>query len=94
VAWSGRRHPVHLPADVERGTFSHRHAVLHDAVTGDRHVPLQRLPQSKAAFEIHNSALSELAVLGFELGYNLQEPPSGVWEVYGDFINDARFSTY
>ena len=78
--------------DVERGTFSHRHAVLHDAVSGDRHVPLQALPQSKAAFEIHNSALSELAVLGFELGYNLQEPKRLVlWEAqYGDFINGAQ----
>ena len=78
--------------DVERGTFSHRHAVLHDAVTGDRHVPLQRLPQARAAFEIHNSALSELAVIGFELGYNLQEPKRLVlWEAqYGDFINGAQ----
>jgi 2-oxoglutarate dehydrogenase E1 component len=78
--------------DVERGTFSHRHAVLHDAVTGDKHVPLQRLPQATAAFEIHNSALSELAVLGFELGYNLQEPHRLVlWEAqYGDFINGAQ----
>ncbi len=78
--------------DVERGTFSHRHAVLHDAVTGDRHTPLQALPQAAAAFEIHNSALSELAVIGFELGYNLQEPRRLVlWEAqYGDFINGAQ----
>jgi 2-oxoglutarate dehydrogenase E1 component len=78
--------------DVERGTFSHRHAVLHDAVTGDKHVPLQTLPQAAAAFEIHNSALSALAVLGFELGYNLQEPKRLVlWEAqYGDFINGAQ----
>jgi 2-oxoglutarate dehydrogenase E1 component len=78
--------------DVERGTFSHRHAVLHDAVTGDEFVPLQRLPQARASFEIHNSALSELAVLGFELGYNLQEPKRLVlWEAqYGDFINGAQ----
>jgi 2-oxoglutarate dehydrogenase E1 component len=78
--------------DVERGTFSHRHAVLHDAVNGDRHTPLQRLPQARAAFEIHNSALSELAVIGFELGYNLQEPGRLVmWEAqYGDFINGAQ----
>ncbi len=78
--------------DVERGTFSHRHAVLHDAVTGARHTPLQMLPQAKAAFEIHNSALSELAVIGFELGYNLQEPKRLVlWEAqYGDFINGAQ----
>ena len=78
--------------DVERGTFSHRHAVLHDAVTGERHTPLQALPQATAAFEIHNSALSELAVIGFELGYNLQEPRRlVVWEAqYGDFINGAQ----
>ena len=78
--------------DVERGTFSHRHAVLHDAATGEKHVPLRALPQATAAFEIHNSALSELAVLGFELGYNLQEPKRLVlWEAqYGDFINGAQ----
>ncbi len=78
--------------DVERGTFSHRHAVLHDAVTGAKHSPLQALPQATAAFEIHNSALSELAVLGFELGYNLQAPKRLVlWEAqYGDFINGAQ----
>jgi 2-oxoglutarate dehydrogenase E1 component len=78
--------------DVERGTFSNRHAVLHDAVTGERHTPLQQLPQARAAFEIYNSALSELAVIGFELGYNLQEPRRLVlWEAqYGDFINGAQ----
>jgi 2-oxoglutarate dehydrogenase E1 component len=78
--------------DVGRGTFSHRHAVLHDAVTGARHVPLQALPQARASFEIHNSALSENAVLGFELGYNIQEPHRLVlWEAqYGDFINGAQ----
>jgi 2-oxoglutarate dehydrogenase E1 component len=78
--------------DVGRGTFSHRHAVLHDAVTGARHVPLQALPQARASFEIHNSALSENAVLGFEFGYNIQEPHRLVlWEAqYGDFINGAQ----
>jgi 2-oxoglutarate dehydrogenase E1 component len=78
--------------DVERGTFSHRHAVLHDVVTGAIHVPLQRLPQATAAFEIHNSPLSENAVLGFEYGYNVQEPSRLViWEAqYGDFINGAQ----
>ncbi len=78
--------------DAERGTFSHRHAVLHDAATGDKYVPLQRIPQVRAAFEIHNSALSELAVLGFELGYNLEKPKQLVlWEAqYGDFINGAQ----
>ena len=78
--------------DVERGTFSHRHAVYHDAVTGAEHVPLERLPQAKAAFEIHNSPLSENAALGFEFGYNIQEPARLVlWEgQYGDFINGAQ----
>ena len=78
--------------DVERGTFSHRHAVYHDAVTGAKHVPLQRFPQAAAAFEIRNSPLSEYACLGFELGYNLQEPGRLViWEAqYGDFINGAQ----
>ncbi len=78
--------------DVERGTFSHRHAVYHDAVSGEEHVPLQSLPQSKASFEIRNSPLSEYACVGFELGYNLQEPARLVlWEAqYGDFINGAQ----
>src|SRR5688572_24990841 len=78
--------------DVERGTFSHRHAVLHDVNTGGIHVPLQALPQARAAFEIHNSALSENAVLGFEYGYNVQAPERLViWEAqYGDFINGAQ----
>jgi 2-oxoglutarate dehydrogenase E1 component len=78
--------------DVERGTFSHRHAVLHDVTTGRAHVSLQTLPQARAAFEIHNSPLTENAVLGFEYGYNVQEPSRLViWEAqYGDFINGAQ----
>ncbi|MEO8680683.1 MAG: 2-oxoglutarate dehydrogenase E1 component [Vicinamibacterales bacterium] len=78
--------------DVERGTFSHRHAVYHDAVTGEKHIALQTLPQARAAFEIRNSPLSEYACVGFELGYNFQEPKRLVlWEAqYGDFINGAQ----
>jgi 2-oxoglutarate dehydrogenase E1 component len=78
--------------DVERGTFSHRHAVFHDVATGRAHVPLQTMPQARAAFEIHNSPLTENAVLGFEYGYNVQEPSRLViWEAqYGDFINGAQ----
>jgi len=78
--------------DVERGTFSHRHAVLHDASNGKLHVPLQSLPQARAAFEIHNSPLTENALVGFEYGYNIQEPSRLViWEAqYGDFINGAQ----
>ena len=78
--------------DVERGTFSQRHAVFHDAATGRQFVPLQALPQATASFEIHNSPLSENAVVGFEFGYNVQEPRRLVlWEAqYGDFINGAQ----
>jgi 2-oxoglutarate dehydrogenase E1 component len=78
--------------DVERGTFSHRHAVLNDAETGEQFVPLQSIAQAKAAFEIHNSPLSEVATIGFEYGYNIQAPERLViWEAqYGDFINVAQ----
>jgi 2-oxoglutarate dehydrogenase E1 component len=85
--------PIRLTGeDAERGTFSQRHAVFHDVNTGQRHVPLQALPQARAAFEIHNSPLSELAAIGFEFGYNVQEPRRLViWEAqYGDFINGAQ----
>jgi 2-oxoglutarate dehydrogenase E1 component len=78
--------------DVERGTFSHRHAVLHDNATGQRYIPLQHLPEGRAAFEIYNSPLSEYAALGFEFGYSIQSPATlVVWEAqYGDFINNAQ----
>ena len=78
--------------DVERGTFSHRHAVFHDVKNGSLHVPLQSLPQARASFEIHNSPLTENAVVGFEYGYNVQAPATLViWEAqYGDFINGAQ----
>jgi 2-oxoglutarate dehydrogenase E1 component len=77
---------------VERGTFSSRHAVFHDHQTNAEHVPLQQLEQARAAFEIHNSPLSEAAALGFEYGYNVQEPGRLVlWEAqYGDFNNGAQ----
>ena len=85
--------PIRLTGeDVERGTFSQRHAVFHDAATGLQFVPLQDFPQARASFEIHNSALSENAAIGFEFGYNIQEPDRLViWEAqYGDFINSAQ----
>ncbi len=85
--------PIRLTGeDVERGTFSHRHAVLHDAESGAECVPLQRFQQARAAFDICNTPLSENATIGFELGYNLQEPSRLViWEAqYGDFINGAQ----
>ena len=85
--------PVRLTGeDVERGTFSHRHAVLYDANDGHRYTPLQSLSRAKAAFEVRNSPLSENAAVGFEYGYNIQAPDRlVVWEAqYGDFINGAQ----
>jgi len=78
--------------DTERGTFSHRHSVLHDFKTGRMHIPLQALSYSKAPFEIRNSPLTENACIGFEYGYNIQAPDRLViWEAqYGDFINGAQ----
>jgi 2-oxoglutarate dehydrogenase E1 component len=78
--------------DVERGTFSQRHGVYHDAVTGVEFVPLAALPRARASFELHNSPLSENATVGFEFGYNIQAPRvMVVWEAqYGDFINGAQ----
>jgi 2-oxoglutarate dehydrogenase E1 component len=77
--------------DAERGTFSHRHAVLHDTKSGARYTPLQHLPGA-GGFEIYNSPLSETAVLGFEYGYAAAAPDSLVlWEAqYGDFVNVAQ----
>ncbi|MGB7339268.1 MAG: 2-oxoglutarate dehydrogenase E1 component [Phototrophicaceae bacterium] len=78
--------------EAQRGTFSHRHAVLHDSETGAELAPLQQFPQAKAALEIHNSPLSEEAVLGFEYGYNVEAKDTLViWEAqYGDFVNGAQ----
>ena len=78
--------------DTERGTFSHRHAVLHDQRTGETHAPIQVLPDAGASFEIYNSPLSEYACLGFEYGYAVAAPDALVlWEAqYGDFVNGAQ----
>lgn len=78
--------------EAQRGTFSHRHAVLHDATSGRELLPLQEFPQAKASFEISNSPLSEEAVLGFEYGYNVEAQDALViWEAqYGDFVNGAQ----
>ncbi len=78
--------------DSERGTFSHRHAVLHDYVTGERYMPLRHLTEEQAPVEIINSPLSETAVLGFEYGYSLDWPDGLVlWEAqFGDFVNVAQ----
>ena len=85
--------PIRLSGqDTERGTFSHRHAVLHDPVTGETFTPLQALPKADAAFEIYNSPLSEYAALAFEYGYSIAAPDALVlWEAqFGDFINGAQ----
>jgi 2-oxoglutarate dehydrogenase E1 component len=79
--------------DVERGTFSHRHAVLHDQQTGQRYVPLNHIAPSQAEFIATNSSLSEFGVLGFELGYSLENRYKSLvlWEAqFGDFANSAQ----
>ena len=78
--------------DVERGTFSHRQAVLHDVSTGETYTPLANLAQAKAAFEIYNSPLSETAVMAFEYGFSTAAPGELVlWEAqFGDFANVAQ----
>ncbi|HUQ81434.1 MAG TPA: 2-oxoglutarate dehydrogenase E1 component, partial [Gemmatimonadaceae bacterium] len=78
--------------DAERGTFSHRHAVLHDPNTGKTFTPLQHLPNARGTFEIYNSPLSETGVLGFEYGYSTVAADALVlWEAqFGDFVNVAQ----
>lgn len=85
--------PVRLTGqDSERGTFAHRHLVLHDQKTNKTFSPLHILPQAKASFAIHNSPLSEVAVLGFEYGYSIfAEEALVLWEAqFGDFVNVAQ----
>ncbi|MBT2677916.1 2-oxoglutarate dehydrogenase E1 component [Bacillus sp. ISL-35] len=85
--------PVRLTGqDSERGTFAQRNLVLHDSTTGEQFSPLHTLPDAKASFSIHNSPLSEAAVVGFEYGYNVFAPETLVlWEAqYGDFANAAQ----
>jgi len=78
--------------DSERGTFSHRHAMLHDPTTDASWMPLAHLSEGQAPVEIHNSPLSEAGVLGFEYGYSLDMPEGLVaWEAqFGDFVNAAQ----
>jgi 2-oxoglutarate dehydrogenase E1 component len=85
--------PIRLTGqDTERGTFSQRHLVLHDAQNGARYTPIQNLPKAEVPFELHNSPLSEIACLGFEYGYSAQAPDALVlWEAqFGDFVNSAQ----
>lgn len=78
--------------DVERGTFSHRHAVINDEVTSKRHNRLSSIAEGQGSFRIYNSLLSEYAVMGFEYGYAMANPNTLViWEAqFGDFCNGAQ----
>ena len=85
--------PVRLSGqDSERGTFSQRHAVLHDVDTRESYVPLNNLDEKQARFCVYNSLLSEAAVLGFDYGYSLDYPQMlCLWEAqFGDFANGAQ----
>ena len=85
--------PVRLSGqDSERGTFSQRHAVLHDEKTGERYVPFLNLSEDQAQFCVYNSLLSEAGVLGFDFGYSLDYPKMlCIWEAqFGDFANGAQ----
>jgi 2-oxoglutarate dehydrogenase E1 component len=85
--------PVRLTGqDTERGTFAHRHEVLHDSTTGETYTPIQNLEEAQASFELFNSPLSEAAALGFEYGYSVAASEALVlWEAqFGDFVNNAQ----
>ncbi len=85
--------PIRLTGqDVERGTFSHRNAVLHSVENDEVYIPLQHLSEAQASFSIYNSPLSEVGALGFEYGYSVHAPETLVlWEAqFGDFSNVAQ----
>jgi multifunctional 2-oxoglutarate metabolism enzyme len=86
-------HPVRVVGqDTRRGTFTQRHAVLVDRVTGEEHTPLKAFNEGTTKFYIYDSLLSEYAALGFEYGYSVERPDALVaWEAqFGDFVNGAQ----
>nr|WP_237729259.1 2-oxoglutarate dehydrogenase E1 component [Schlesneria paludicola] len=91
LSLEGHRVRVH-GQDAERGTFSHRHAVLHDVNNGQTYMPLAHLSTDQAKIEVYNSCLCEAAVLGYEYGYSLDTPDGLIcWEAqFGDFVNVAQ----
>jgi 2-oxoglutarate dehydrogenase E1 component len=89
----GGQHPIRLSGqDAQRGTFTHRHSVLHDQETGETYTPLNHLAEDQATYSVWNSPLSEAAVLAFDYGYSLEWPEGLViWEAqFGDFANGAQ----
>jgi len=86
-------HPVRFTGqDVERGTFSHRHAIVKMADSDEEFIHLKHLKKDQALLQIYNSLLSEYAVLGFEYGYGFVTPQTlTIWEAqFGDFVNGAQ----